>query len=55
MVWFLSGAIFGAIVYHFVNKRNEPNYHSLAYAKSQIAEHEILASYYKKILENQKQ
>lgn len=52
MFWFLSGMIAGAFLYRAVNKRTEPDYSSIAYTKSQIMEHEMMASYYKTILDN---
>ena len=51
MFWFLSGMALGAFTYHFATKRSEPNYASIAYTKSQITEHEMMASYYNSILE----
>ena len=51
MLWFLLVMALGAFTYHLLNKRSDPNYASIAYTKSQITEHEMMASYYKSILD----
>lgn len=52
MVWFLSGVFFGAFMYYLVNQKTKPDYNSIAYIKTQIAEHDMMSSYYKTILDN---
>lgn len=51
MFWFLSGVFLGAVLYHVVNKHTEPNYSSIVYTRSQITEHEMMANFYKQILD----
>lgn len=44
----------GAGVYHVICTSTKNDYSSIAYTYSKIAEHEMLASYYKRILEQGK-
>lgn len=55
MFWFLLGAMSGVALYRTIVKRNTHNYDSIVYIESQLAEHEIMLNYYKRLLANKAQ
>ena len=55
MFWFFLGAMSGVALYRTIVKRNTHNYDSIVYIESQLAEHEIMLNYYKRLLANKAQ